>query len=256
MPILKAIRLKALHQDREDESVGIARRAGVSSGPVWLITFVDLISLLLAFFVLMFSMNSPKSPEWNSLAQSLHEAFSGPPRQTEIQKQEDKTIESEKRGLGLNIGYLHRLLDEALARDPALAGSVVRSEGDRVIVSVPSDLLFATGSDGLTERARRALYPLSQALANLENRVDVLGHTDPRPVLGTGRFGSNWELSLARAASVAQVLGAAGYDRVPTVRGLADTRFGAVAPALPVAERYQLARRVDIEVFAERGRRR
>ena len=95
---------------------------------------------------------------------------------------------------------------------------------------------------------------LATALSPLPNRINVIGHADPTPIQGTnGPFADNWALSLARAASVAQGLVDGGCPRLPTVEGLGDGRFGDVAPTRPQAERFALARRVDVVIYPERA---
>ena len=110
-------------------------------------------------------------------------------------------------------------------------------------MSLPSDLLFDAGKSDVNDRGRQALFSLGGALSRIKNRVEVIGHADPRPMQGETRaFSSNWELSLARAAQVAAVLESVGYRRHMIVRGLSSARYDELPVSMPEEERLSLAR--------------
>lgn len=221
----------------------------------WLLTFTDLIFLLLAFFVLLFSMSVVDTDKWKAMTTSLSEELSPDPVVTGI-IETTPLAEKQSGGVdeiqGIDLGYLGTLLKTQTEKNPTLRQGVISGLGERLAISLPGDLLFAPGEATLTDQARAALFELAGALAYVANRIVVLGHTDPVPVRG-GLFASNWELSLARAAAVSDQLRGAGYDREIGVFGVADTRFGDLSAALPWVERMDLARRVDIIVDPNRG---
>src|SRR3546814_19682132 len=82
----------------------------------------------------------------------------------------------------------------------------------------------------------------------LPNRIEVVGHADPRPFAPGTAPGANRALSLARADAVAVALVEGGLPRMPTVLGMGDSRFYEVAPTAPMDERHTLARRVVVVV--------
>ena len=103
-------------------------------------------------------------------------------------------------------------------------------------------------------QANQALFTLAGALGRIKNRVEIVGHTDPRPVSG-GQYPSNWELSLARATNVAAVLENVGYEQDVVVRGQASGRYDDLPDTVNAADRLDLSRRVDIVVMEDDGRR-
>ncbi|MBO6559970.1 MAG: flagellar motor protein MotB [Nisaea sp.] len=231
---------------------GRKHRDGVS----WMVTFVDLVSLLLAFFVLMFSMTTPDAPQWESFTASLRSAFSSENPTRARQSLMPETIKSEDPGLGFDLGYLQQLLRAELARDALLRDAKVAAKGGRLVVSMASDVFFRPGSAALLPSGEGAMFNLAVALSQLDNRIDIVGHTDPRPFVSpTAAFTSNWDLSLARAFSVAEALRKFGYDKPVEVRGAADGKFGEIDPSLDQEERYRQARRVDLVIYKERDRR-
>jgi len=88
-------------------------------------------------------------------------------------------------------------------------------------------------------------------LRNIGNQIEINGHTDPVPATG-GEYASNWELSVARAAAVANALRRSGYAEDIIALGFADSRFSQL-PDLPTDQRNALGRRVDIVVLPDAG---
>lgn len=235
----------------------LGRRAGrkYGGGPSWLVTLVDLVSLMLAFFVMRFAMTSLDSPGFDATAASIALALGRTVSvvQHEPAPPEALGIEAERRGAGFRLSYLEPLLAAKLARDPVLKAARIERAGDRLVIALPSDLLFVTGQADLTPGAQIAVAELATALVNLPNRIEVVGHADPRPMTAAGPYGSNRALSLARADAVAVGLVDGGLPRMPIAAGMGDSRFYAVAPTAPMEQRYELARRVDVVVLPERA---
>lgn len=127
----------------------------------------------------------------------------------------------------------------------------VRIVGDRFVFQ--SEVLFGTGEAEVGAEGRRQLAQLAQTLAGIAAEIpeelpwvlQVDGHTDRRPI-STARFPSNWELSAARAISVAQVLVEQGIppDRV-AARGFAE--FQPLDPA-DTLDAYRRNRRIEIKL--------
>lgn len=234
----------------------LGRRAGrkYGGGPSWLVTLVDLVSLMLAFFVMRFAMTTIDSPGFDEAAASISVALGKTVVSVEdAAPPQTLGVETERRGVGFRLSYLEPLLQAKLARDPLLQSARVGRAGERLVIELPSDLLFDTGRASLTPAAREAVAELSTALSNLPNRLEVLGHADPRPIAASGTLGSNRALSLARADAVAVALVEAGLPRMPVSAGMGDSRFYAVDPTAPMEQRYALARRVEVVVLPERA---
>lgn len=235
---------------------GLGRRNGRRGrgGPNWMITLVDLVSLMLAFFVMRFAMTSLETPKFDATAASIALAL-GRTVATPAQEAppEPLGVEAERSGPGFRLSYLEPLLAAKLGRDPLLQAARIVRVGDRLTISLPADLLFDTGRATLGRNAVAAVAELATALVTLPNRIEVVGHADPRPIPAGSPFASNRALSLARADAVALTLVDAGLARMPVVAGMGETRFHAVAPTAPMERRYALARRVDVVVLPERA---
>jgi chemotaxis protein MotB len=238
--------------------------------PAWTTTFGDLMSLLLTFFVLMYSMSELKIERFTDAKISLTEAFqsaallppptpnappasvvplplSGSPAAM-IPGQDDPEdlVLDEARLLALADAYLEQIARqlERLVEENELQHivSVIRAD-DGVRLRILSSALFPSGSAVLTEEYRWVLNTLGSITSSLDVPAVVSGHTDDVPIQ-TAQFLSNWELSAARAAGVARELVEEGHD--PTT--IRVEGFGEYQPAVPndSAESRAINRRVEI----------
>ena len=228
-----------------------------STAPLWLITFTDVMALMLTFFVLLYSMSAPEEEKWEDVTSALNHGFSkfkspewyeGPQDTITIEK-----LDFEK---ALDLNYLKALVTKMVEKSSALDGVVLIPQKDRLIMSLPSDLLFEVGEAEPTVQGKKALFALGGPLSRIKNRIEVIGHADPRPLPEGGTFDSNWDLSLSRAVHVSAVLANVGYARSITVRGLSSARYDELPDNLPEDERLDLARRVDIVIMKDDGARR
>ncbi len=217
----------------------------------WAIPYGDLITLLLAFFVVMYSMSSVNEGKYRILSDSLIAAFRGAPKTiAPVNLGEEPTGKGGDAQLqGINPTQLMKLPDTKpiaheradpppppppppqeqnrelhgalvqMARDVEIALQelidkklvVVRREQFWIEVEIRTDILFASGVANVAPRARPVLEQLASILRPFPNPVRVEGHTDNVPIK-SGTFPSNWELSAARAASVVHLFTTAGMD--------------------------------------------
>ena len=231
----------------EDRTVEGAAPVGT-----WLVTFADAIALLLAFFVMLFSMSEIKMEKWDQIisVQSSPEKL-----EEEVQPQlhAAKSVSKFKLKPALSLDYLAHVLEEHLTGDILLRSAIVHRLDGLVIISLPSDTMFASGEIELQNNAKDALFRMGDVIASIGNRIDVRGHTDPE-LLSDKQFDSKWVISLARAAAVANELRRTGYSRQLPIYALADTRFNDLDAQIPKKIRYELARRVDIVIHPHSGR--
>jgi len=217
----------------------------------WLITFTDLVSLMLTFFVLLFSMSSIRSDHWDSVIDALSQSLNPSSTRAHMAATSDFNIATLFRKRAINLDYLTSVLQDASSKDKLLSGNQLMRLDDRLIVALPGDLLFEPGKAVLTDKAKRALFNLGGVLRNIGNQIGINGHTDPSQPKGEA-YDSNWELSIARAAAVANALRRSGYTDDIIAIGYASSRFNEL-PDMDAAARRALGRRVDIVVFPTVG---
>ncbi|WP_340118632.1 flagellar motor protein MotB [Pelagibius sp. 7325] len=229
-------------------AVLVYRGDGRDRSQDWLLTFTDLSALMLTFFVLLFSMSTIKTTEWQNLVDALNPNLQSVQEIVVALPQAPKAAEAVERAPGTDLGYLAAVLKEQVEADAQLNQVRVTHDGERLVISVPGDLLFAPGSIELGEAGGKAAFALGGVLRNLRNVIEIAGHADPQQI-GAG-YASNWELSLARAAVLSGMLSEVGYRGEILVRGYGAARYGEVDPTLPDEARMARARRVDIIVHA------
>ncbi|MFQ6018260.1 MAG: flagellar motor protein MotB [Kiloniellaceae bacterium] len=224
---------------------------GGSGSRAWMVSFTDLIALMLTFFVMLFAMSQVEQGKWQSLLDVLAKDRNDL-RQAE-QAKPAAEVQIEQAGMipGTDLDYLAPVLRQHMATNEILVGSVMRRLPDRVVISLPGDLLYEPGSSALRRRAEAAIFAIGEILGNLDNTVEVAAHTDPSPP-GPG-FASNWELSLARAVILTRMLTETGYRGPVVARGFGDSRHGRLSADLTEAQRRSLGSRIDV-VIHERAK--
>ena len=219
----------------------------------WMVIFADLTALLLTFFVLLFSMSSINVEKWEDVITALSNRL-GPNFESDEGKEGSALgIETTFVPKAVNLEYLNNILTTKLSSDPVLGRADIKLFDDRMVISLPSDVLFQPSSALLTEQALSAVGLLGDALLVVGNRIDVAGHTDPRPI-STWEYPSNWELSLARAVSVAASFRRVGYSSAISAIGYGDSRYDEIAEDLNGEERLLKARRVDVIIREGSGK--
>ena len=216
-----------------------------NKAPLWMVGFTDLTTILLAFFILLFSTAQPKK-DWNQASQSLRSSFGGDQYAMQLPgeagdsdaKNSWKPLEEDP---GLNLDYLYSIVKKYIGSEPALASVTLKKDGNAVILSFENELGFSSGSSDVSVEGRALLNKLAPLLISLPNRLEVMGHADSRPVQSDARYNSNWQLSLMRAISVADALENAGYDQKIERRGRGTTEAEEKDDAI--------ARRVDLRLY-------
>jgi chemotaxis protein MotB len=202
----------------------------------WAIPYGDLMTLLLAFFVVMYSISSVNEGKYRVVSDSLNAAFRGQPTTVApVQPGDyvDMAVEPPRQQEDLRVSNTERIAQEAEAAMSKMIaeGLVDVRQGKNVLeISIRSDILFGSGVAALSPEAEPVIRELGKAMAAFPNNIRVEGHTDNVPVVA-GAFASNWELSAGRAASVVRLL----VDSGVAPERLSAVGFGEFQPVLPNA---------------------
>ena len=241
---------------RRREAQGARGEAEQDNHDRWLVSYADFITLLFAFFVVMYAISQVNESKYKVLSDALLQAFK-PDTGTPQRPSTEGAAPGETSGRGPagegNGGMEAIARDLINALDPLVKGGQVRvtESGLGVAVEINSSVLFASAEAELQPVAQPVLRSVAQVLGPLPNDVQVEGHTDNAPI-ETVRYPSNWELSSARASSVVRLFNDAGVASVRLVAvGYADTRN--IAPNTTPQGRSQ-NRRVTIMVLPRKLR--
>ena len=225
-----------------------SREDGSANGS-WMLTFADLLSLMLTFFVLVFSMSTIHFDSWNDVVETMRDQFD-PSYSAIAQRDFDyNQVVAKSSGSGLNLNYLKALVERDINRNLPLAGVNVVRETDRVVVSIPASSLFENKSGQFIAGVPDKLMLFSGSLAQIKNKLVIASHTNDLPV-SNNRYRSNWELSVTRAQLVAGVIVDAGYALPVTVVGHADSKFGETRATVRQLDAQE---RIDFVMLDETG---
>jgi len=150
-----------------------------------------------------------------------------------------------------NVNYLLPIIEPKIKQDEIIKDSPIILLDDRIVISLSGDLLFASGKAELTEKGRKALFNLGGVLRNIRNTIGVYGYSEDEK-FDRDKYTSDWELSLARAVSVANELKRAGYMEEILSFGYGGARSFRLAN-VSKDRRQSLSRRVDIVIMSIRG---
>ena len=181
-------------------------------------SFADMMTLLMVFFVLMFSVSKPDESKFDQVAKSVSQAFNQEVAQEIID--EINRLEVLEKSLNATI--------EAVQLSDQISTEVTP---DGLKLELASSALFAAGSAEIRQSMKATLKQLSGAILTLpseEYMMRIEGHTDDVPI-STARFPSNWELASARALNVLHLFEANGF---PSDQ-LAATSYADTQPKLP-----------------------
>lgn len=242
----------------------------------WLITYSDLITLLMIFFILMYTMSQVDARKYSAVANSLSVVLTGqalsvldtqgpsmiqgisgqqmpegpgpaPAQQGELDEVKKMIAEF------INTKDLEASQEQSQGNTAVtkLSEHIIIYEQERgLVISFKDTLLFASGSDQLTPRAQGIIRDIGKTLVKIPNYIRVEGHTDDLPI-NTGKFPSNWELSVLRSSNVVHVL---NEDAGIPAERLSIIGFGEYRPLVPNEDQIGRAmnRRVDIVILKKK----
>ena len=240
----------------------------------WLVSYADFITLLFAFFVVMYSISSVNEGKFRVLSDSLVASFSSPSRSMDpvqigmstssfplvlnrtpikldmpssMGKDAIKVDAPETNTHSPEMDELGQKVNNALKALLATKLVSVRKSDNWLEIEINSRLLFSSASSRLSPSAEPVLRGLSNVLKRRNNKIHVEGFTDDLPIK-SNIYPSNWELSAARAATVVRLFATYG---VPP-KNLASIGYGQYQPkvANDSTENRATNRRVVIVILA------
>jgi chemotaxis protein MotB len=226
----------------EDEHTGNHER--------WLLTYADLITLLMIFFVVMYSMSQVDKAKFDSIAAQLSIVMGGGSVITPQESGPNGILKDIPIPSKSEMDIAQEKLEEYIAENGLSDLARVYRDERGLIVSLNEGLLFNSGSAELDKDSQVVLVKITNAIKGLPNYVRVEGFTDNVPIK-TAQFASNWELASQRAINVSKLMISDGL--VP--ERLSNVSYGEYRPLFPndSNDHRKLNRRVDIIVINQQN---
>lgn len=232
----------------------------------WLISYADFITLLFAFFVVMYSISSVNEGKYKVFSDSLSIAFTNQPKSASdgLLKPEEQRLKALVDRRTARLGEQQRKIQEQMKKIAGNLGQVMApmvSQGQvnivqtrrGVVLDISASALFRAGEAALQPASVEVLKQMAAVLSKEDYAIEVEGHTDDVPI-ATAQFPSNWELSSARASSVVRLL----IDNGVTAKRLTAVGLASNQPLVPndTPENRARNRRVTVTIVSpdmERG---
>ncbi|MBM3739596.1 MAG: hypothetical protein FJW39_27835 [Acidobacteria bacterium] len=239
----------------------------------WLVSYADFITLLFAFFVVMFATSQTDKGKAAQLEESMKNALEGGQFTSAIAGILGGVVDDKGKGNAQMRGpggaerltaelkpesrYVELLpsmtiLNQELEEEIRDGKMQVSMEGRGLVISFQQSTFFPSGDDAIPEESYDSVVKVAEVIASVPNPVRFEGHTDSVPVNENARFRSNWELSAARSIAMMELLVACcGLDRGRfSISGYADN--APIAANGDDAGR-RMNRRVDIVILNQAG---
>lgn len=224
----------------------------------YLVTYADLITLLLAFFIILYAMSSVDQNKFDAFSESLSMAFhKGTPTivdldgtfnknaRKEVTKEELKTMKEARESNKLE--QAKQKVEKEIQSKNLEENVKVTLDKEGLHIVLKNEILFASGEANVKPEMKNILKQISHIVSTVENPVIISGHTDNYPIR-TAMYPSNWELSSARAVSVLREM----VENNPTLKAerFAASGYGEYHPVAEnkTEEGRQQNRRVEILV--------
>jgi chemotaxis protein MotB len=213
----------------------------------WLLSYADLVTLLLALFTTLYAASSVDAGKLAPLQTSLREAFDAPPvMETRNPRGAIVPPVTVVNAQAMRDDLELRLMKE-LAEPIQLQRVAIHRDARGLVVSLPQEAAFATASTDLSSETRELIGRVAAAVEPTSNALRIEGHTDNVPIR-TARYSSNWELSTARASAVvAYLVESAKFDPAR----LSAAGYGEFHPqvANDTPENRARNRRIDVVIL-------
>jgi chemotaxis protein MotB len=238
----------------------------------WLVSYADLLTLLFAFFVVMFASSQTDKAKAKQISDSVKDAIAKGGVTASVREVLGGTVDDKGKGNAKMKGPGGAAKNEALPQEMAHAVDLLpsmqylskaleneiqqgklelRLEPRGLVVSLRQAAFFPSGEDTVDPKTYPAIEKIAQTIRDLPNAVRLEGHTDSVPI-HTARFRSNWELSAARGIAMMELLG----ERFTIPRNrLAIAGYAETAPVAPNDTEAGRARnrRVDIVILNQQA---
>ena len=221
----------------------------------WLATFADTMTLLLTFFVLLYSFSTVDAAKFKQIATSLQSVLTGETGKSIL----DFNVKSGEVPLvgepvpttdpNSNTEDIYEKVQSFIKEKKLEATVVIKTDNRGVIIQLRENILFQSGKAEIIANSKPVLDSINGLIANFPNDIVIEGHTDNIPI-SNNQYKNNWQLSSARALTVLEYfVGIKGQTNPERFKSIAYGEYQPIAPNNSDVNRA-LNRRVNILIVA------
>lgn len=211
--------------------------------PPWVITFADMMTLLLTFFVVLYSISSLNTERFKRMILG-----SDAPGTSMLELIDAMSVKQSLENLtGLNQKDISSEIKEIVEENEEETLGF-NNENGRIVIRIPGKALFEPGNAALVKNSQRVLNEIIKVIKSYPSyNIDIQGHTDDTPI-STEKFPTNWELSSARATAVLRFF----IDKEIDPKRLTATGFAAVFPLVSNETELGRSKNRRVEIVLEK----
>lgn len=169
----------------------------------WMDTYADTITLLLTFFILLYSISAVDSQKLKELSEALQFSLRGSESVKEIESLDEIKVDVNEE----NNKYedLSKKLNQIIQENSLAEVVKIREEDRGIVLQLDESILFDPGNANIKESSIHILDTISKIIEDTDNEIVAEGHTDNIPI-NNEKYKSNWELSTARSVNIVKYL--------------------------------------------------
>lgn len=210
----------------------IKEEQGGGEPPAWMLTFADLVSLLICFFVLLYSMKSVDETIWKKISGSFAGALNYSQKFKQVNPNNDSTTESERMVESDGMEYIQSILSTKFNREGLLEFVTFRqdTETQELHIKVTGDVMFVNDSAEITEKGEQIISFITETIQYLEHKVEIASYVayDPQ--------GLAIQNSMMRSLSVRNFIQRKGNRKPIKISGFGDAYYNSLKNVLPDQE--------------------
>lgn len=210
----------------------IKEEQGAGEPPAWMLTFADLVSLLICFFVLLYSMKSVDETIWKKISGSFAGALNYSQKFKQVNPNNDSTTESERMVESDGMEYIQSILATKFDREGLIEFVTFKqdTETQELHIKVTGDVMFINDSAEITEKGEQIISFITETIQYLEHKVEIASYVAHDPQ------GLAMQNSMMRSLSVRDYIQRKGNRKPIKVSGFGDAYYNSLKNVLPDQE--------------------
>lgn len=220
----------------------------------WIVSFTDVMALMLTFFVLLFSMAEPVKHDWSNVSSALKQEFNkyyG--AEMNRGSQDADPINQVAYRDALNLTYLAGVIRQAKTENELLSDVTVELKNGVIILGISGLSVFDEGQPVFSENGKEKVSALGRILSRVSNEIEIVGHVAQKTSSQDEAL-SPASLSIIRAATLAAALKESGYQKPVKVIGAGNARFLSLKSLEDTALKQQKTDQIEIIILDHDGK--